>query len=82
MNLFGLATDSHILSSYVSVYILCTFHLVLALHVENVYSIIKCSIDIRDSTVLMVFKTNLNAIFSTLFVIADPYSVFVKFNVA
>lgn len=37
---------------------------------------------ILDSTVLMVFKTNLNAIFSTLFVIADPYSVFVKFNVA
>lgn len=81
MNLFGFVIDSYILSFYVLVYILCIFYLVLVLYVENVYSIIKCFIDIRDFIVLMVFKINLNVIFLILFVIVDFYFVFVKFNV-
>lgn len=66
MSWFGLATDSHTLSNYVSLGIGT---------VENIYSFIKCSIDIRDLTVLRVFC----AIFHQF---ADPFSLFVKLNVA
>lgn len=79
MNLFGLATDSHTLSSYVSISIYT--HFIGYWHCMWKMYIMSLNAPLILETLQYWWFLKQNAILNTVY-IAGPYSVFVKLNLA